>query len=122
PFPGAAAPEQPDSSSPYPATSPSRGSSPFAGGGDDEEEPPEGRMTFLEHLDELRKRITHAVVALLAGFLIAFAFINQIVDFVYAGLTKNIPGGHFIYTEPGEAFFLWIKVALLMGVLIASPY
>ena len=39
----------------------------------DDEEPAEGRMTFLEHLDELRKRITHAVVALLVGFLIAFA-------------------------------------------------
>ena len=94
-------------------------SSPF---GEEPEEPGEGRMTFLEHLDELRKRITHAVGALLVGFLIAFAFINQIFQFVYARLTAQIPGGKFIYTEPGEAFFLWMKVALLMGVLIASPY
>jgi len=93
--------------------------SPF---GEEPEEPGEGRMTFLEHLDELRKRITHAVAALLVGFLIAFAFINQIFQFVYARLTSQIPGGKFIYTEPGEAFFLWMKVALLMGVLIASPY
>ena len=95
------------------------GSNPF---GEDTEEPGEGRMTFLEHLDELRKRITHAVAALFVGFLIAFAFIKQIFAFVYARLTSQIPGGHFIYTEPGEAFFLWMKVALLMGVLIASPY
>jgi len=93
------------------------GFSPF-----DDEEPGEGRMTFLEHLDELRKRITHAVGALLVGFLIAFAFANKVFDFVYAHLTANIPGGKFIYTDPGEGFFLWVKVALLSGVLLSSPY
>lgn len=86
------------------------------------EEPGEGRMTFLEHLDELRKRITHAVVALLVGFVIAFAFINQVFAFVYFRLTKDVPGGKLIFTEPGEAFFLYMKIAALTGVLIASPY
>jgi len=122
PFPGAAAPQPPDSSSPYSANSPARTSSPFAGGGEEDEEPAEGRMTFLEHLDELRKRITHAVVALLVGFLIAFAFINSIVDFVYQRLAADIPGGAFIYTDPGEAFFIWIKIAAIAGLLISSPY
>ena len=61
-------------------------------------------MTFLEHLDELRKRITHAVVALLVGFLIAFAFIDRVQSFVYQRLTADIPGGKLIFTEPGEAF------------------
>ncbi len=79
-------------------------------------------MTFLEHLDELRKRITHAVVALLVGFIVAFAFANYVFNFVYKHLTASIPGGKFIYTDPGEAFFLWIKVSLVMGVLISSPY
>ena len=65
------------------------GFSPF----DDDEPAGEGRMTFLEHLDELRKRITHAVGALLVGFLIAFAFVNKVFDFVYAHLTKAVPGG-----------------------------
>lgn len=96
------------------------GFSPF--GEPDPDEPPEGRMTFLEHLDELRKRITHAVAALLVGFIVSFAFINQVFAFVYVRLTKDIPGGHLIYTEPGEAFFLWMKIAGLTGVLIASPY
>lgn len=119
PFPGAAAPQPESEDSPYAATA-ARASSPF--GGEDEEEPPEGRMTFLEHLDELRKRITHAVVALLVGFLLAFGFINQIVNFVYARLTADIPGGSFIFTEPGEAFFIYIKIAAIAGLLIASPY
>ena len=99
-------PEPPDASSPF----------------GDEEEALDGRMTFLEHLDELRKRITHAVVALLVGFLLAFLFINQTEAFVYARLTADIPGGKFIFTEPGEAFFIMLKIAALSGLLLASPY
>lgn len=79
-------------------------------------------MTFLEHLDELRKRITHAVVALFVGFLIAFSFIERIWFFVFARLTADVPGGKLIFTEPGEAFFLYLKMAAVAGVLISSPY
>jgi sec-independent protein translocase protein TatC len=97
---------------------PEKGFSPF----DDEEQPGEGRMTFLEHLDELRKRITHAVVGLLVGFVISFAFINDIFNFIYARLALVVPGKKLIYTEAPEMFMLYIKMAALIGVLIASPY
>ena len=95
------------------------GFSPF---GDDEEPAGEGRMTFLEHLDELRKRITHAVVGLFIGFIISFTFINRVFDFVYQRLVSSVPGGKLIYTEGPEMFMLWIKIAALTGVMIASPY
>ena len=127
PFPGQPAPADPNPEEDF-GVSGSRASStparsPFGDGGDgDPDEPPEGRMTFLEHLDELRKRITHAVVALLVGFLIAFGFIQYIVDFVYQRLAADIPAGQFIYTDPGEAFFIYIKIAALSGLMIASPY
>ena len=83
----------------------------------------EGRMTFLEHLDELRKRITHAVGALLVGFIhrVRLHRPRPSISSICA-LTKDVPGGKLIYTEPGEAFFLCIKIAALTGVLIASPY
>jgi len=128
PFPGPAAPEPEQSDiTPYTVNSPPPAARPPAGGdppddGDPEDEPVEGRMTFLEHLDELRKRITHSVVALLLGFLAAFAFIDRIKDFIFARLTADIPGGVLIYTEPGEAFFLYIKMAAIAGVLLSSPY
>lgn len=106
-----------DESETLPATP--GGFSPF---GEDEEPAGEGRMTFLEHLDELRKRITHAVGALIVGFIIAFAFIGRVQDFIYTRLTADIPGGKLIFTEPSEGFMLQIKMAALTGVLIASPY
>jgi sec-independent protein translocase protein TatC len=124
PFPGATAPQpQPDDEGgPYAVNSATPPRSSLAGDSPEDEEPPEGRMTFLEHLDELRKRITHAVAALFVGFLIAFAFIERIWLFVFARLTADIPGKQLIFTEPGEAFFLYIKMAAIAGLLISSPY
>ncbi len=111
-------PSQRQDDDPRDLPAPASSTSPFQ----EPEEPAEGRMTFLEHLDELRKRITHAVGALLVGFIIAFAFIDRVQAFIYQRLTADIPGGKLIFTDPGEGFFLWMKMAALTGVLIALPY
>lgn len=88
----------------------------------DPEDALDGRMSFLEHLDELRKRLTHAIVALLVGFLASFAFIGRINEVVYQRLVADVPGGKLIFTEPTEAIFLYIKIAAVAGLLLASPY
>jgi sec-independent protein translocase protein TatC len=81
-----------------------------------------GKMSFLEHLDELRKRIIRAVVAVGLGFLIACFFIQQLFDFIMKPLQAQLPpGGHLVYTDPTEAFVLYIKIAAIAGLLIASP-
>ena len=81
-----------------------------------------GRMSFLDHLDELRTRLVVSVSAIFVGFLAAFAFIVPITAFVMVPLRATLPeGGDFIYTEPTEAFFLYIKVAALVGLLVALP-
>jgi sec-independent protein translocase protein TatC len=108
-----AGPTQLDSSTPPPL-----GSS----DGEDPEDALDGRMTFLEHLDELRKRLTHSIVALLVGFLVAFGFIGRINEVVYQRLVADVPGGKLIFTEPTEAIFLYIKIAAVAGLLIALPY
>ena len=80
-------------------------------------------MSFLDHLDELRKRLTHAIVALLVGFVAPFAFAGRAQEFVMKPLMATLPPGDtFVYTEPGEQFFLFIKIAAIVGLLIASPY
>ena len=81
-----------------------------------------GKMSFLDHLDELRKRLTVTAFALLGGFLICFSFITPIFDFIMRPLQEILPeGGRLVYTEPTEAFFLYIKVAALAGLLLAMP-
>ena len=81
-----------------------------------------GKMSFLEHLDELRRRIMYAVGAVFVGFVLAFFFIDEIFDFIMRPMQQLLPaGGTLVYTDPTEAFLLYIKIALIAGLLIASP-
>src|SRR5579872_6739794 len=81
------------------------------------------KMTFLEHLDELRKRIVNACIGIAVGILVSFAFIDRIFNFLLAPTRKVLPPGvGMIYTEPGEAFGMYITVSLIAGAVIASPY
>ena len=80
-------------------------------------------MSFLEHLDELRKRIVHALLAIAVGVLVGFAFINRIIDFLLAPTRRILPAGsRMIYTQPGEAFSLYVQVALIVGTVLAAPF
>ncbi len=81
-----------------------------------------GKMSFLDHLDELRKRLVVSTVALVVGVLICFGFIGYIFDFIMEPLTDVLPdGGTLVFTEPTEAFFLNIKMAALAGLMLATP-
>lgn len=81
-----------------------------------------GRMSFLDHLDELRTRLVRSLLAVVAGFVLAFAFIEQIFAFIMRPLQEVLPdGGKLVYTEPAEAFLLYMKVAALVGLILATP-
>lgn len=80
------------------------------------------KMTFLEHLDELRKRLIIASSAVGVAFLISFAFVNRIFHFVMDPLYALLPKGSMLtYNEPTEAFILYLWMALLAGIIIAMP-
>jgi sec-independent protein translocase protein TatC len=91
-------------------------------------EPPDleeagGKMSFLEHLDELRKRIVRSCLAIAVGILVTFAYITPIFNFILAPTRKALPPGvKLIYTQPGEAFSLYITVALIAGAVVAAPF
>ena len=81
-----------------------------------------GKMSFLDHLDELRRRIIYSLVAVLVGFGIAFFWIDDIFTFIFQPMQAVLPDGqNMIYTEPGEEFFLKFKIGLMAGLILASP-
>ena len=81
------------------------------------------RISVLEQLDHIRKRLIRSGIAVVGGMLIAFAFIERIVEFVLAPSRAMLPAGsRLIYTQPIEAFSLYINIALLTGAVIASPF
>jgi sec-independent protein translocase protein TatC len=107
---------------PFPRSSdePSSGGSGFWG--DAGSEAGGAKMTFLEHLDELRKRLVISVAAIGVGCLIAFAFVERIYSFVMDPLYALLPkGSSLIFTEPTEAFILWVWMAFLAGIVLAMP-
>jgi sec-independent protein translocase protein TatC len=87
------------------------------------------RMSFLEHLDELRKRLIYSVYSLLAGCAVAFVFAGRIQQFIFVPLYEVLktaqPAGAgaegFIYTRGFEPFMLTMKVGALGGLMLASP-
>lgn len=78
-----------------------------------------GEMSLLEHLDELRKRLTVAVIALLVGTLASLAVTKPVLEILVAPI-KNT-GAKIIYTGPTEAPSVYFTVALALGVVLAMP-
>jgi len=79
-------------------------------------------MSFLDHLDELRRRLVAAAISLAVGTIVAVFFIDRIFDFIMRPLYDRLPeGSSLIYTEPTEAFMLKVKIALLAGLVIGAP-
>ena len=82
----------------------------------------ESKLPFTTHLEELRRRLIYAVVAIVLGAIIAFLFSKQLFYFLAQPLVKILPPNQpMIFTALTEAFFTYFKVALLAGFFLASP-
>lgn len=83
----------------------------------------EARMSLTEHLAELRKRLITSVVAIAAGFGLAYYFSDALYRFLTAPLIESLPPGseYLVYTGVIEPFFIYMKVGLAGGIILASP-
>src|SRR3954471_23796069 len=85
------------------------------------------KMSFLEHLDELRKRLIYVVYSLIAGCVVAYIFIGKLFDFIMKPMYQMLPhdavggAGKLMYTAGSEPFMLYAKIGFLTGIFIASP-
>jgi sec-independent protein translocase protein TatC len=80
------------------------------------------RMGFFEHLEELRKRLIVSLLALFGGFLACWYFAPRLFDFLSAPVRRALPPGqNLAYTTLSEPFVLYFRVAMLAGVIVASP-
>ena len=90
---------------------------------EEDDESAGARMSFLDHLDELRRRIVNACIAIAVGVAVTFWKIDWIFNFILAPTRAALPPGvKLIYTQPGEAFSLYITIALIAGAVVASPF
>jgi sec-independent protein translocase protein TatC len=80
------------------------------------------KMTFLEHLEELRSRLVRSVLALVVSFALCWNFREQIFQFMTRPLRTAGFKDQFIFTGPAEALLLYMKMAFFVGIFVASPY
>jgi sec-independent protein translocase protein TatC len=109
---------------PFPSSSPAPDDDPRLELTDGSELDADGaKMSFLEHLDELRTRLIHSVIAIAVGCVISFLFLDQIFEFITLPMRQMLPaGGSLVATEPSEYFMLYLKVGVLVGLFVATPY
>ena len=83
-----------------------------------------GEMPFLDHLEELRSRILKGLAAVIAGFAIGFWVVQrfQFVTLLKAPIAPYLPGGRLTFLSPTEPVMIVLKLSLLIGLLLASPF
>jgi sec-independent protein translocase protein TatC len=88
-----------------------------------EQEHESGKMSFLEHLDELRKRLVHIAAYIAIGFFVCWFFHRQIYDFLAIPITKALPPNtKLVYTNVISVFTLYMKVAFMGGIFLTLPF
>lgn len=90
---------------------PETNASPGAVGADEQ-----GKMSFFDHLTELRTRIVWSLVPAGVGLLISLYFTTTVMRFLSSHLKTEL-----VFTTPTEAFWTYMKVAMIMGLFIAMP-
>ncbi len=98
---------------------------------------PDEKMSFVSHLEELRRRIIICLSAIGVGFLVTFNFSETILRFLKRPLTTDLifartypflrsaprpgPPIDLIFLAPAEAFWMHMKIALFTGLLLTLP-
>jgi sec-independent protein translocase protein TatC len=92
---------------------------------------PEGRMPLMDHIRELRNRVVKMLLALSAGMIVGFIFFNPVWHVIERPLCHAVIRGHtgcntlgvnqLALEGPLDPFYLRVKVAVIVGVIVSSP-
>ena len=112
-----------------PRSTPAGGGPPPPDAGDEEESgaaPEMRKMSFLDHLEELRRRIFYCLIAVVLGVLGCWTFADELYAGLARPLTQLLRELHMedtlVYTNPVSPFSLYIHLSLIAGLFVASPF
>jgi sec-independent protein translocase protein TatC len=89
----------------------------------DHDDQHDGAMGFLEHLDELRRRLIRSCIAIGIGMAVSAVFVDRIANFVLDQILRTLPAGSaLIYTNPSEGFSFWFNITLIAGLVLSAPF
>jgi sec-independent protein translocase protein TatC len=82
-------------------------------------------MSFLDHLEELRRRVIWSAVYIIGGFSVCYWYHEQIYQLmqkpIFTALKAHGMEQKLVYLNPTEPFNMYLKVALIAGIFVASP-
>jgi sec-independent protein translocase protein TatC len=80
------------------------------------------KIPFTSHLEELRKRLIFCFIAVAVGFVLSYGFKEKLFQILTRPLISVMQtGDKLIFTGLPEAFFTYLKVAFLSGIILAAP-
>ncbi|NWG02507.1 MAG: twin-arginine translocase subunit TatC [Syntrophaceae bacterium] len=83
----------------------------------------EKKLPLTAHLQELRKRLILSFIAIGIGFFICYALKELLFDILAAPLMTMMPqGGSLVFISVAEAFFTYMKVSFIAGIILTSPF
>lgn len=92
----------------------------------DEEKEPMHAMSFLEHLEELRRRIIYSLLSVAVGFFLCWGYAERIYEImqrpIMEALRRHGLAEKLVYLNPTEPFNLYLKVGFMAGLFVASPF
>lgn len=85
---------------------------------------PPDSMTFLEHLEDLRKRLFYSFIAVILSIIPAWFFSKKIFEILAIPITKYLPEGikSLAFTRLTDPFMVYIKVSFLTAIFAISPF
>lgn len=80
-------------------------------------------MSFLDHLEELRIRLFKSIAAITVGFVGGWFLVDRYhgVTLLKAPIAPFLPGGKLVVLSPTEPLMIELKLALILGCILASP-
>jgi sec-independent protein translocase protein TatC len=83
-------------------------------------------MSFLQHLDELRRRIIYSSLYVVAGLGVCWGFHEQIFAIMQKPIMSALASHHLdqklVYLNPTDPFNMYLKISFLAGIFVASPF
>lgn len=83
----------------------------------------EKQMSFIEHLEELRRILIRSLLIFLGGTILCLILSPKIFQWLNHPLAQVLPeGDYFIATSPFEIYFSYFKIAMVFGFFLTSPF
>ena len=101
---------------------------PSGGDGGDDDDEGMLRMSFLEHLEELRSRIIRSLMGVAVAFVLSLTYCSQLWDIVCQPAVAALKAlgykeQNLVQIEPMEAFnIIWFKLPVLCAVFLSAPW